>query len=59
MTKPDELKLRKLVESIGARSLYMQWARYYLRRRPASSDAERSAFGLVALRIQKVGRERR
>jgi len=35
MTETDELKLRKLVESIGACSLYMQWARYYLQRTSA------------------------
>ncbi len=32
MTETDELKLRKLVESIAACSLYMQWARHYLQR---------------------------
>lgn len=39
MTETDELKLRKLVESIGAFSLYMQWARYHLQR---TSDFLRS-----------------
>jgi hypothetical protein len=28
MNKTDELKMRKLVESIGACSLYVQWAGY-------------------------------
>jgi hypothetical protein len=32
MTETEELRLRKLVDSIGASSLYMQWARYYLQR---------------------------
>ncbi|HVS50258.1 MAG TPA: hypothetical protein VHJ99_15345 [Candidatus Dormibacteraeota bacterium] len=32
MTETEELRLRKLVESIGASSLYMQWARFYLQR---------------------------
>jgi hypothetical protein len=32
VTETEELRLRKLVESIGASSLYMQWARFYLQR---------------------------
>jgi len=32
VTETEELKLRKLVESIGACSLYLQWARFYLQR---------------------------
>ncbi len=43
MTEIDELKLRKLVESIGACSLYMQWARHYLQR---TSDFMRDNLSL-------------
>jgi hypothetical protein len=32
MTETDELMLRKLVESMGACSLHVQWARYYVQR---------------------------